>query len=54
MHSLGRFDIGTGIHVTGSICSGKSALAARLAAVLDVPHINLDALHRLPGWVELR
>ncbi|TVS11725.1 MAG: adenylate kinase [Gammaproteobacteria bacterium] len=45
--------IGRRIHFIGSSCSGKSTLAARLAAALDVPAVELDALNWLPGWVGL-
>jgi adenylate kinase family enzyme len=40
------------IAVIGSCCSGKTTLAARLAERLDVPHIELDALHHGPNWRE--
>ncbi len=40
------------IAVIGTSCSGKSTLARTLAAVLHVPHIELDALHWLPNWQE--
>lgn len=43
--------IGKRIIVIGSSSSGKSTLAERLAACLDVPFIELDALHWEPGWV---
>ena len=36
----------------GPSCSGKSTTAARLAAILDVPYIELDALHHDAGWTE--
>lgn len=36
--------------VVGATGSGKTVLAARLAQVLDAPHIDLDALHWQPGW----
>jgi adenylate kinase family enzyme len=41
------------INIIGSSCAGKSTFAARLAAALDVPHIELDALHWEPGWTEV-
>ncbi len=36
--------------VIGTSCSGKSTLAARLSAALDVPRIELDELHWGPDW----
>ena len=36
----------------GSSCSGKTTLAARLAAALGVAHVELDALHHGPNWQE--
>lgn len=45
--------IGRRIHVVGNSCSGKSSLAERLAAALQVPFVELDALNWLPGWVGL-
>ena len=36
--------------VVGTSGSGKSTLAGRLAEHLGVRHIELDALHWLPGW----
>ena len=41
---------GPRIAVVGVTGSGKTTTAARLAAVMAVPHIELDALHWLPGW----
>jgi adenylate kinase family enzyme len=38
----------------GTTCSGKSTLARRLAERLDVPYIELDALHWGPDWTEPR
>ena len=40
------------IVVVGTCGSGKSTLARRLAAVLDVPYVELDALFWNPNWVE--
>ncbi|MEJ7794697.1 MAG: AAA family ATPase [Nocardioides sp.] len=37
--------------VAGLSGSGKTTLAARLAEVLDIPHVELDSLHHGPGWV---
>ncbi len=40
------------IAIIGSTGSGKSTLAKRLGAALDLPVVELDSLHWLPGWVE--
>lgn len=40
------------IIVIGTSCSGKTTLASTLAQQLGVTHIELDALHWLPNWVE--
>lgn len=37
--------------VIGSGGAGKSTLAARLGARLDLPVVHLDALYWRPGWV---
>jgi adenylate kinase family enzyme len=39
--------------VVGNSGSGKSTFAHRLALRLDVPHIELDAIHHQPGWTAL-
>jgi adenylate kinase family enzyme len=38
--------------VIGTSCSGKTTLAKRIAQQLGCPHIELDALHWGPNWVE--
>ena len=38
--------------IIGSSCSGKTTMAKHVAAILQVPHIELDALHWLPEWQE--
>ena len=40
------------VEVVGPSCSGKTTTARRLAAILDVPYIELDALHHDAGWTE--
>ena len=45
--------VGRRIHVTGNSCSGKTTLANQLAAALEVPRVELDALNWQPGWVSL-
>lgn len=40
------------INVVGSSSVGKTTLAAALASVLRVPHVELDALHWEPNWTE--
>jgi len=40
------------IIVIGTSCSGKTTLARRIADTLDIPHVELDALHWGPGWSE--
>ena len=38
------------VSVVGNSGSGKTTLGRRLAALLDVPFVELDAIHHLPGW----
>jgi len=40
------------VSVVGGSCSGKTSLSGTLAALLGVPHIELDALHHGPNWRE--
>ena len=37
--------------VAGLSGSGKSTLAARIATALDLPYVEIDALHHGAGWV---
>jgi adenylate kinase family enzyme len=39
------------VAVVGTSCSGKTTFAAALAAQLQAPHIELDALHWRADWV---
>ena len=38
------------VSVVGNASAGKSVLAGRIAEALDAPHVELDAIHHLPGW----
>lgn len=38
--------------VIGTSCAGKTTFARSLARILIFPHIELDALHWLPNWIE--
>lgn len=38
------------IHVVGTSGLGKTTLARRLARILDIPHVELDALFWGPDW----
>jgi adenylate kinase family enzyme len=40
------------VAVVGTSCSGKTTFATALAARLQAPHIELDALHWRPNWIE--
>lgn len=40
------------INVVGTSSVGKTTLAAALAELLRVPHVELDALHWEPNWTE--
>jgi adenylate kinase family enzyme len=47
---MGRTAMVRRILVKGASGAGKSTLALALARHLDVPHVELDALHHGPGW----
>lgn len=36
----------------GGSCTGKTTTSRQLAAILGVPHVELDALHHDAGWQE--
>jgi adenylate kinase family enzyme len=40
------------IVVVGTSGSGKTTLARQIAQILSIPHIELDALHWEPNWVQ--
>ncbi len=37
--------------INGAPGSGKTRMASKLAAGLDIPHVELDAHYHGPGWV---
>ena len=40
------------IRVVGTSGSGKSTTAMAIARALDIPYLELDAVHWLPDWQE--
>ena len=40
------------VAVIGTSCAGKTTFARSLGRLLDFPHIELDAFHWLPNWIE--
>jgi adenylate kinase family enzyme len=38
------------VSVVGNSGSGKSRLARRIAAAIDAPYVELDAINHQPGW----
>ena len=47
---MGKNLLGKQIAVFGG--GGKTSLARAIAKKLEVPHIELDAIHHMPNWVE--
>ena len=41
------------ISVVGNSGSGKTTAARKLSALLEIPHVELDAIFHQPGWQEL-
>ena len=41
-----------GVYVVGDSGAGKTTFARRLAATASLRHVEMDALHHLPGWQE--
>ena len=41
------------IAVIGTSGAGKTTLARRLSAALDLPHLELDSVFHQPGWEPL-
>jgi adenylate kinase family enzyme len=50
--SESSLSVGQRISVIGTSGSGKTTLAQRLAKQCNIPHVELDALHWEPNWVE--
>jgi adenylate kinase family enzyme len=46
------FSIGSRINVIGTSGCGKTTMARNIAQRLDIPHVELDALHWMPNWTE--
>lgn len=40
------------VSVVGTSCSGKTTFAKNLASILEVEHVELDAINWLADWVE--
>ncbi|MGW6421667.1 hypothetical protein ACWF82_03240 [Nocardia sp. NPDC055053] len=41
------------ISVVGTSGSGKSTLARRISRMLDIPYVELDAIHHQAGWTPM-
>jgi adenylate kinase family enzyme len=53
VRSVLRFRVVRRVSVIGNSGSGKSTVARRLAAILGVPHLEMDAIFHQPGWQPL-
>ncbi|MEO0355246.1 MAG: hypothetical protein AAF268_10520 [Cyanobacteria bacterium P01_A01_bin.3] len=51
--SISTDTLGQRILIIGNSCSGKSTLGSQLAALLEIPFVELDALNWEPNWVGL-
>ena len=51
--SLEGKSIGQRIVVIGTTGSGKTTLAKALSARLNLPHVEMDAIHWGPNWTPL-
>lgn len=52
--AVGALDVGRKVCIYGPSGSGKTTVGSRLAALLGVPFVELDAIfHSRPGWVDL-
>ncbi|RPJ43605.1 MAG: hypothetical protein EHM21_11270 [Chloroflexi bacterium] len=51
MNTETNFMPGPRIVVVGVTGTDKTTISARLERILDLPHIELDALHWQPNWV---
>lgn len=40
------------VSVVGTSCSGKTTFAKNLANILEIKHVQLDAINFLPDWIE--
>lgn len=47
-----EFDLGQRLAIVGTSGSGKTTLAGAIAHALQIPHVELDALHWEPNWTE--
>jgi adenylate kinase family enzyme len=50
---VGAAGLGTRISVVGNSGTGKTTMAAALAATLGLKHVELDAIYHQPGWQAL-
>lgn len=49
--SAPKLPLGPRVAVVGVTGSGKTTVSARLAKILGIPHVELDALHWQANWV---